>query len=238
MRKLFVLFAVAALLTASCSASGGSITQITSLPPQVLTAQPTVQASATLEAPPTATLSMMEQLQVYARQTQAAEGSLPTATPWNNNLQAGQARDIALATDMAYQPTMRAELTFSDNPVSLNFDEFYDGYDMRAGLIFSDKLLALDGQRVVMEGYMAPPLKPELDFFVLTRIRLAFCPFCTTGADWPDDIALIYLNDQATTATLNPVRVTGQIEVGASVDQETGMVSMVRIYVDQLEILG
>jgi hypothetical protein len=85
---------------------------------------------------------------------------------------------------------------------------------------------------------MAPPLKPELDYFVLTRVRLAFCPFCSTAGDWPDDIALVYLVDSNTTATDKPVRVTGRMEVGASIDQETGMVSLVRVYAEALEIIG
>ncbi|MBC7870918.1 MAG: hypothetical protein H7Y09_08770 [Chitinophagaceae bacterium] len=134
-------------------------------------------------------------------------------------------------------PRTLINFTEAEQPVPITFDEFYDGYSIRAGLIMSDKLTSLDGQRVVMEGYMAPPLKPELDFFVLTRIRLAFCPFCSTAADWPDDIALVYLDDSVIAATLNPVRISGRLEVGASVDQETGMVSLVRIYVDELEIL-
>jgi hypothetical protein len=122
--------------------------------------------------------------------------------------------------------------------VDIRFDEFYDGYNLRTGLVLSDKLVSLDGKDVVMEGYMAPPLKPELDYFVLTRIRLAFCPFCSTAGDWPDDIALVYLNDQTTQATQYPVRIIGRMEIGASVDSETGMVSLVRIYADELEILN
>lgn len=146
--------------------------------------------------------------------------------------------EIAAATDTALLTTPRSRIVFDQFPVPITFDEFYDGYNLRTGLILSDKLLSLDGQFVAMEGYMAPPLKPELDYFVLTRIRLAFCPFCTSGSDWPDDIALVYLSQNTTTATEYPVRVLGRIEVGASVDQETGMVSLVRIYADNLEVMS
>jgi len=242
MRYLLVLMCALSFVTAACGSAAGSITPITALPSDTantsLNDEPT-STPPTLDVQPTATLSMMEQLQIFARQTQAVGGSIPTPTPWNNNLGEGQARDLAFAADVAFQPTPRARIDFDENPVAITFDEFYDGSNLRAGLILSDKLVSLDGQRVVMEGYMAPPLKPELDFFVLTRIRLSFCPFCTTGADWPDDIALIYLDEASTTTpTLSPVRITGQIEVGTSVDQETGMVSLVRIYVDNMEILG
>jgi len=162
-----------------------------------------------------------------------------TATPLEINLEAGRAMSIAAATDTAMRPTPRNPITFDDTaPIPIRFDEFYDGYDLRRGLLLSDKLVSLDGLTVVMEGYMAPPLKPELDYFVLTRVRLAFCPFCSTAADWPDDIALVYLSGDAVTATTNPVRITGRMEIGQSVDPETGMVSLVRIYSDDLEILG
>ena len=42
---------------------------------------------------------------------------------------------------------------------TLQFSEFYQGGGAR-GLILSDKLVALHGQRVVMAGFMAPPLMP------------------------------------------------------------------------------
>jgi hypothetical protein len=161
-----------------------------------------------------------------------------TPLPLDNNLPAGSARDLALATDIALVPTPRTALTFDESPVPITFEEFYDGFDIRTGLILSDKLVSLDGQTVVMEGYMAPPLKAEIDFFVLTRIRLAFCPFCSTAADWPDDIALVYMPpDQTTTALDKPIRVEGRLDVGLSVDSETGMVSLVRLYAEELEII-
>ena len=49
-------------------------------------------------------------------------------------------------------------IAFEESPVSIDFDEFYAGFDMRSGLKLTDKLLSLDGKEVVMEGYMAPPL--------------------------------------------------------------------------------
>ncbi|MFO7632732.1 MAG: hypothetical protein R6W76_09345 [Caldilinea sp.] len=149
----------------------------------------------------------------------------------------GSSLETARATDAAMQPAPRNTMTFDEFPVQLRFDEFYDGYNIRTGLILSDKLLSLDGQEVVIEGYMAPPLKAELDWFVLTRIRLEYCPFCSTAADWPDDIAVVYLADSVIRPTEKPMRLRGRLEVGPSVDPETGMVSLVRIYADKLELL-
>jgi hypothetical protein len=130
-----------------------------------------------------------------------------------------------------------AELLLGDGPVDLSFDEFYSGVSIREGLIVSDTLKALDGRRVRMQGYMAPPLKPELDFFVLTRIRLAFCPFCSSATDWPDDIAVIYLRDGTIRATERPIAVEGRLELGSKMDEETGMVSLVRVFADRVEKL-
>lgn len=158
-----------------------------------------------------------------------------TPTPLSVNLPQGSAAAIALATDVAMQPTIENPLHFDESPVPLTFDEFYEGFNIRTGLVLSNKLLSLDGKEVLIEGYMAPPLKPQLDWFVLTRIRLEFCPFCSSTADWPDDIALVYLPDEQMVATIQPLRIQGRLEVGPAVDPETGMVSVVRIYADQVE---
>jgi hypothetical protein len=84
-----------------------------------------------------------------------------------------------------------------------------------------------------MVGYMAPPLKPRLTFFVLTKVPMASCPFCSNAVDWPPDIVLVYLpktiQQKVTTA---PLKVTGRLEIGVKEDEETGFVSLVRIYAD------
>ncbi len=169
--------------------------------------------------------------------TMEAAAAAQTLTPLGRDLAQGDAGAIAAATDAALQPTPRTLLTFDQTPVPITFDEFYDGFDLRKGLQLSDKLVSLDGENVLIEGYMAPPLKPELDYFVLTRIRLQVCPFCSTAAEWPDDIALVYVQNGPVTTTERPLRLQGRMEVGASVDQETGMVSLVRIYASDVEAL-
>jgi hypothetical protein len=84
---------------------------------------------------------------------------------------------------------------------------------------------------------MAPPLKAELDWFVLTRIRLSSCTFCRTAAAWPADTALRYRRDTRIRPTEKPLRLVGRLEVGPAVDPETGMVSVVRVYATNLETL-
>lgn len=165
--------------------------------------------------------------------------AMPTATPTPLNVQLpqGSAAAIAMATDAAMVPDFDNPLTFDQSPVPITFDEFYAGFDMRSGITLSDKLQSLDGIEVVMEGYMAPPLKAELDWFVLTSVRLEFCPFCSTDADWPTDIAVVYLINDVMISTQAPVRIEGRMEIGSSIDPETGMVSLVRIYANEIEIL-
>ena len=49
----------------------------------------------------------------------------------------------------------------------------------------------LEGQIVSMRGYMAPPLRAEAKFFVLTRIPMVVCPFCDSEANWPEDLVVV-----------------------------------------------
>lgn len=223
-------FLVGAMAACGPTIGAGEIVAVTPLP----------SAESVLPAPATTPMPTRTALDPIAaagpiRQEGAATA---TPTPWSLDLPAGSAAAIAAATDVAMRPTPRNPLTFEDDgPVPIAFREFYDGYNLRTGLILSDKLVSLDGREVVIEGYMAPPLKPELDFFVLTRIRLEFCPFCSTAADWPDDIALVYVLGKPVAVTDHPVRLVGRLEVGPSVDQETGMVSLVRIYAKTVEVL-
>jgi hypothetical protein len=112
---------------------------------------------------------------------------------------------------------------------SLQFDQLYKSFGVR-GYEFADSLLALNGKQVTMRGYMAPPLKPESHFFVLTGQPLALCPFCQSDADWPVDIVVIYLKSLAPMlGGGEAVAVSGRLEVGSWTDPETGFVSQIRI---------
>lgn len=117
---------------------------------------------------------------------------------------------------------------------TLKFSEMYGKVTVR-GVQFSKKLKALAGKKIHMRGYMAPPLKPKLDFFVLTREPMATCPFCTTAADWPEDIVLVIMPKKRTAdPTTRRIQVTGRLEIGIKKDKETGFVSLVRIYAEQV----
>jgi len=232
MNRLFLLTLLAALLISACSSGGGDIQRVTALPDSALTVTPTAMPAPPLD--PNAAQQPTSALDALL----ASAPREATPTPLSNNLPAGNAMQIAAATDTAMTAVPLTPMAFDAFPVKLSFDEFYNGYNIRTGLVLSDKLLSLDGQQVIIEGYMAPPLKPELDYFVLTRVKLAFCPFCSTGGDWPDDIALVYMINDPVSVTERPVRLLGRLEVGASIDRETGMVSLVRVYAEKLEVLN
>jgi hypothetical protein len=81
-----------------------------------------------------------------------------------------------------------------------------------------------------MRGFMAPPLKPDARFFVLTRQPVAICPFCQSDADWPQDIVVVYLQRTLEPVPASrPIEVRGILEVGSKVDPNTGFVSLLRI---------
>lgn len=98
------------------------------------------------------------------------------------------------------------------------------------GKELSPEAVALQGQRIEMTGYMAPPLKPEIDFFVLTKTPMATCPFCDDAADWPNDIVLSYSQAPLEFVRFSSlIRVEGRFDTGIKTDPNTGFVSFVRL---------
>ncbi len=97
-------------------------------------------------------------------------------------------------------------------------------------LSFSELALSIEGDRIAVKGYMAPPLKAESVFFVLTKRPMATCPFCNDGDDWPDDIAAIYGKRTVDVQPFNVgIVVSGTLELGDYKDPETGFFSRVRL---------
>ncbi len=115
------------------------------------------------------------------------------------------------------------------SPDQIGFDGLYKSFAV-TGLVFSDRLTALSGRPVAITGYLAPPLKAESRFFVLTREPLALCPFCQSDADWPVDIVVVYLRRIATLLPAGArLTVQGRLELGSWTDPDTGFVSQLRI---------
>ena len=131
----------------------------------------------------------------------------------------------------------RAQAAFWDSAEELGFDDLYASVSAR-GVVLSDKLRACEGRSVSMVGFMAPPLTPTINFFVLTREPMSICPFCGSDADWPVDIVVVKLTEPVKALPFDsPIKVTGTLELGSEVDGETGFVSLVRIRAERLEAL-
>jgi len=115
------------------------------------------------------------------------------------------------------------------NSTSLAFNDLYSAQRV-LGLELSAKTRSLEGRPVRILGYMAPPLKAEVGFFVLTRAPVALCPFCNSDSDWPSDIVVVYPRERAGWAQDGlPVAVSGTLELGSKIDPRTGFVSLVRV---------
>ncbi|WP_373696658.1 hypothetical protein [Microvirga yunnanensis] len=111
----------------------------------------------------------------------------------------------------------------------LTFEQLYGSVGV-LGMTVSDRVKQLSGRRVLMKGFMAPPLKAEAAFFVLTKMPMALCPFCSSDADWPSDIVVVYLEEKQTFVQSNAtITVDGLLEHGSWTDPETGFVSLLRL---------
>ena len=118
---------------------------------------------------------------------------------------------------------------WAEGPHKLRFEALYKSFGIR-GLVFADEVSDAVGKPVAITGYMAPPLKAESRFFVLTREPLALCPFCQSDADWPIDIIVVYLRRTAPLVDAGArINVTGRLETGSWTDPDSGFVSQLRI---------
>lgn len=95
---------------------------------------------------------------------------------------------------------------------------------------FSDIANAVSGARIDVTGYMAPPLKAEASFFVLSNRPMTVCPFCESDADWPDDILAVYTKRQLKVIPFNvKITVRGVLELGGEKDTDNGFYSRIRL---------
>ena len=84
---------------------------------------------------------------------------------------------------------------------------------------------------------MAPPLKADSNFFVLTKKPMAVCPFCETEADWPDDILAIYTRRKYRVVSFSrKIEVIGKLSLGSYRDPDTGFLSLIRLEQARYEI--
>lgn len=133
-------------------------------------------------------------------------------------------RRLFLTALFGITPALVARSALCGEP-ELKFSELYE-----TGVTPSTRARSLAGQRVIMSGFMAPPLKVEASFFVLTGIPMAVCPFCDSQMDWPNNIALVKTPEQVEFISFNKrISVTGILDIGFDKDAETGFVSFIRL---------
>lgn len=97
-------------------------------------------------------------------------------------------------------------------------------------LSFSDYAQSVAGERIRVQGFMAPPLRADAQFFVLTKRPMAVCPFCETSADWPSDIVAVYTRRIIDVVPFNVRIVTeGTLDLGTYRDPDYGFVSRIRL---------
>lgn len=93
---------------------------------------------------------------------------------------------------------------------------------------FSPTARELNNKLIQMRGYVAPPLKPDIHFFVLTRLPMFECPFCSDEAQWPDNIVLVF-SKKPIPSDVTLINIRGRLELGTKTDKKTGFVSRVRV---------
>ena len=97
-------------------------------------------------------------------------------------------------------------------------------------LSFSEFARSNNGQPISVKGFMAPPLKAESSFFVLTKQPMSVCPFCEAEAEWPSDILAVYAKHNVKVLPFNvPIVTHGILALNTYEDPETGFVSRVRL---------
>ena len=131
----------------------------------------------------------------------------------------------ATTATLAAPGLLRAADLSADPDAPIKLRDLYD-----RDMSFSDLAESLAGRRVTVDGFMAPPLKAESRFFVLTKMPMSVCPFCETEAEWPDDILAIYTKRIVDVVPYNVKILThGVLELGTYRDADTGFLSRIRL---------
>lgn len=117
-----------------------------------------------------------------------------------------------------------APVAFAEPPRIRMFELYKDD------LSFSETARKLSGKPVTMQGFMAPHLKVESDFFVLSNTPVETCPFCASEDQWINTIVFVRMKKrQEAVQPGELIEVVGRLEVGPQTDAATGFVSRVRL---------
>ena len=132
-----------------------------------------------------------------------------------------QRRHVAAALGLA----ALAPGAWAAEPPRIRMFELY-----KENMSFSDTARRLAGKPVSIQGFMAPHLKVDSDFFVLSNTPVETCPFCASEDQWIDTIIFVRMKKRKEAA--NPgdlILVEGKLEIGPQTDAATGFTSRVRL---------
>ncbi len=100
------------------------------------------------------------------------------------------------------------------------------------GVEYSAKVRKLAGQRVRVEGFLAPHAGGRAaPFLVLAGQPMVGCPHCLGALDLPGDSLVAYFGAKPGMAETGiPVAVEGVLDLGSRTDVQTGFVSTIRLF--------
>jgi hypothetical protein len=103
-------------------------------------------------------------------------------------------------------------------------------YDYENNMAFSETAKQLAGTEVEIQGFMAPHLKVDSDFFILSNQPVESCPFCESEDQWIDTIIFVVMRERR--EAIDPgtlIWTRGILDIGPATDEATGFVSRVRL---------
>lgn len=116
-------------------------------------------------------------------------------------------------------------------PARVALEEIHREPDL-PGVEYSTKARKLVGQRVRVEGFLAPHAGGRAaPFLVLAGQPMVGCPHCLGAFDLPGDSLVAYFGSRLGMAETGiPVAVEGVLDIGSRTDAQTGFVSTVRLF--------
>lgn len=95
---------------------------------------------------------------------------------------------------------------------------------------FSPLAQSLDGQWVEIAGFMAPLLRANAPFFVLTDAPATACPFCDPEAQWSPEFLAVYTRRMLRPLPFDTALVAeGEFRLGTFSDPANGFSSNIRL---------
>jgi hypothetical protein len=116
-------------------------------------------------------------------------------------------------------------------PARVALEEIHREPEM-PGVEYSSKARKLSGQRIRVEGFLAPHAGGRAaPFLVLASQPMGGCPHCLGALDLPGDSLVAYFGAMPGLAETGiPVAIEGVLDLGSRTDAQTGFVSTVRLF--------